>query len=68
LILETAGSEDPMEVECFKIRLKPDSLSTVRAWADRMKSEMPEVKKLLASEGIRLESVFLEDGPDGASL
>lgn len=57
-----------MEVECFKIRLKPDSLPTVREWAARMNSEMPEVRKLLASEGIVLESVFLEDGPEGASL
>lgn len=58
----------PMEVACIKIRLKPDSLETVRAWASRMTAEMNEVKKLLKNEGMSLESVFLEQGSEGDFL
>jgi len=57
-----------MEVECFKIRLKPGTLPLVREWAARLNSEMSEVKKLLQNEGMALESVFLEQGPEGDSL
>jgi hypothetical protein len=57
-----------MEVECFEVRLKPDSLPIVREWAARMNREMNEVKDLLKNEGISLESVFLKESPDGPSL
>jgi len=57
-----------MQVECFEVRLKPDSISIVRDWANRMNNEMTEVRKLLKSEGISLESVFLKETPEGASL
>lgn len=57
-----------MEVECFEVILKPDSISVVRDWAKRMNSEMAEVKDLLKSEGIALESVFLKETPESASL
>lgn len=57
-----------MEVECFEVRLKPESITIVREWASRMNKEMSEVKELLKSEGIVLESVFLKESADGASL
>jgi L-rhamnose mutarotase len=57
-----------MEVECFKLTLKSDSLPTVREWAARMKNEMTEVRELLKNEGIALESVFLEENEEGAAL
>jgi hypothetical protein len=57
-----------MEVECFKVTLKPDSLPTVREWAARMKSDITEVEALLKNEGITLESVFLDESENGASL
>jgi hypothetical protein len=57
-----------MEIECFEVPLKPDAIKLVREWAARLNNEMSEVKKLLKSEGILLESVFLREASDGASL
>jgi Family of unknown function (DUF6176) len=57
-----------MDVACYRIKLKPNSVAFVREWAARMNSEMTEVKKLLKKEGMSLESVFLETGADGDFL
>lgn len=57
-----------MDVECYKITLKPDALPIVREWAKRLKSEINEVRQLLKKEGIVVESVFLEEDKDGAHI
>jgi len=57
-----------MEVECFKVTLKSDSLPTLREWAERMRNEMSEVKRLLKSEGIIVESIFLDENEQSSSL
>ncbi|MBX3033561.1 MAG: hypothetical protein KF865_06510 [Bdellovibrionaceae bacterium] len=57
-----------MEVACYRIKLKPNSIPLVREWAARLNGEMSEVKKLLSDEGMALESVFLEKGSDGDFL
>lgn len=57
-----------MAVECHRIRLKPGSLPLVREWAKRLNDEMAEVRKLLRNEGMQVESVFLEESPEGEFL
>lgn len=57
-----------MEVECFKVKLKPNMVRLVREWSARLNSEMDEVRRLLKDEGMVLESVFLEQGKVGDFL
>ncbi len=57
-----------MEVECFKIKLQPNSIPLVREWAARLNSQLDQVKELLKKEGMTLESVFLEQSLDGDYL
>lgn len=57
-----------MEVTCYRIKLKPNSVPLVREWAARLNQEKDEVRKLLKDEGMTLESVFLEQGSDGDFL
>lgn len=57
-----------MEVECIKIKLKPDAIDIVREWAARLNKEMEVVKELLRNEGMALESVFLDQSSDGNFL
>lgn len=56
------------EVVCARVRLKPGSLPRVRAWAAHLNSHRGEALRTLDLEGVSLESVFLESGPDGDSL
>lgn len=57
-----------MEVQCLKIKLKPNSVSLVREWSARLNSEMDEVKQILKNEGMTVESVFLEQSTQGDFL
>ena len=52
--------ETIMEVTCYRIKLKPNSIPLVREWAARLNGEKAEVQALLKAEGMALESVFLE--------
>jgi len=57
-----------VEVACYRIQLKPGSVSAVREWSARLRSEIAEVRKLLKNEGMALESAFLEQSPQGDFL
>jgi hypothetical protein len=57
-----------MEVECIRVKLKPNALPLVEEWADRLNKEVGTVKQLLRNEGMALESVFLEETPEGKFL
>ncbi len=57
-----------MEVTCYRIKLKPNSIPLVREWAARLNKDMADVRKLLTAEGMALESVFLEQGSEGDFL
>jgi hypothetical protein len=57
-----------MEVECFKVKLKPNTVHLVREWSARLNSEMVDVRRLLKNEGMNLESVFLEQSNEGDFL
>ena len=57
-----------MEVECFKVRLNPNSLGLVREWSARLNANIKQVKTLLRNEGMSLESVFLEQSAEGDFL
>ena len=56
------------EVRCAKLRLKPGSLSRVREWAAELTRRRAEVMATLRDETVRIESAFLESGPNGDFL
>ncbi len=57
-----------METACVKVRLKPDSVDRVRAWAAELTRRGDEVLATLRDEEVAVESVFLEQSPDGDFL
>jgi Family of unknown function (DUF6176) len=57
-----------MDVECFRLKLKTNAIADIRTWAARLNREMKEVKQLLQTEGMILESVFLEQTSEGNFL
>lgn len=57
-----------MEVACYRIMLNPNSVPLIREWALRLIQEKDEVRNLLKNEGMILESVFLDQGPNGDFL
>lgn len=56
------------DVVCARVKLKPGSLPQVRAWAAHLHAHRAEALRTLDDEGVSVESVFLETGPDGDSL
>lgn len=56
------------EVRCTRLRLKPGSLSRVREWAAALTRRREEVMATLRDETVRVESAFLESGPNGDFL
>ncbi len=48
-----------MQTRCALIKLKPNALDRVTAWASTLKSRRQEVTETLAKEGVVLESAFL---------
>lgn len=55
-------------VRCVKIKLKPDSLPRVRAWAAEIDARRTEALATLQDEGVVLESFFLDSGEHGDYL
>lgn len=56
------------EVICVKVRLKPESLERVRAWAFEINTRRLEAMETLAREGVWIESVFLDSHAGGDDL
>jgi hypothetical protein len=50
-----------VETSCVRVRLVPGSLPRVREWATELNARRDEVLATLRDEGVRIESVFLED-------
>jgi hypothetical protein len=50
-----------VETVCVRVRLKPGSLSRVRAWAAELTARREEVLATLRDEGVVVESAFLVD-------
>jgi hypothetical protein len=50
-----------VETVCVRVRLKPGSLSRVRAWAAEPTARREEVLATLRDEGVVVESAFLVD-------
>ncbi len=50
------------------MRLKPGSLPRVREWAAELTRRRDEVMATLRDETVRVESAFLESGPEGDFL
>lgn len=57
-----------MEVACYRIQLKENMITKVKDWANRLNSEIIEVKVLLEKEGVTIESAFLEQSETGNFL
>ncbi len=57
-----------LELVCYRIKLKPDSIEKVKSWGAKLNSEHEEVAKLLKNEGIVIESAFLEQSSEGNFL
>lgn len=53
---------------CARIRLRPDSLPNVLAWAEYIDKHRDEALATLRAEGVALESVFLDSTADGDFL
>lgn len=58
----------PLEVAAARVRLQPDALPRVRAWAAHMAAHRDEALASLVSEGVVTESVFLDSTPSGDFL
>ena len=56
------------ETRCVKIRLKPDSIEKVRAWAKTLNERKDEALATLRDETVILEAVFLDQTTDGDFL
>ena len=57
-----------MPVQCARLRLKPGSLARVQEWAAELTRRRDEVLATLRDETVRVESAFLESGPEGDFL
>jgi hypothetical protein len=53
---------------CARVRLRTDSLATVREWAAHIAAHRDEALKSLEAEGVSIESVFLESTDEGDFL
>ena len=56
------------ETRCVKIKLKPDSLEKVRAWAQTINERKDESLATLRDESVILEAVFLNQNSEGDLL
>lgn len=56
------------EIVCAKIRIRSGYLDRVRSWAHEISSRRDEALMTLAAEGVTIESVFLDSGPEGDFL
>ena len=56
------------ETVCHRIKLKPNSLEKVYAWAKELNSRKEEALATLQDEGVSVESVFLEQTNEGDFL
>jgi fructose 1,6-bisphosphatase len=57
-----------METRAFRIKLKPNSVDRVRAWAEEIMRRKEEALETLQDEGVLLECFFLDRGDDGDYL
>jgi hypothetical protein len=49
-----------VDVKGVRIKLRPDSISKAKEWAEHINSGKAEVLSILRNEGINLEAVFLD--------
>jgi hypothetical protein len=56
------------ETRCVKIKLKPNSIEKVRAWARTIDERKEEALATLRDEGVMLETVFLDQTSEGDFL
>jgi len=59
---------NPTQTICNRIKLKPNSLARVTAWANEINSRSSEAFQTLLEEGVMVECAFLEQAVDGDYL
>jgi hypothetical protein len=57
-----------MNTHAFRIKLKPNSIDRVRAWAEEIMRREDEALETLRNEGVVLECFFLDRRDDGDYL
>ncbi len=50
-----------MQTRCVRIKLKPNALDKVRAWATELNARAGEAQEILKREGVVIESAFLDE-------
>ncbi len=50
-----------MQTHAFRIKLKPNSIEKVRAWAAELNARAGEAQEILKREGVVVESAFLDE-------
>lgn len=56
------------DISCGRIKLKPGSIERVREWAKTLNDRSAEALETMRNEGSLVESVFLDQCPDGDYL
>lgn len=56
------------KTRCVKIKLKPNSIEKVRAWANTINERKTEALATLRDESVILEAVFLDQNSEGNFL
>ena len=57
-----------LETRCVKVKLKPGSLSRVRAWANELNSRREEALETMRNESMVVEATFLDSTSEGDFL
>jgi hypothetical protein len=67
-VLEQALELNSRQILCGRIKIKEGMLKEVRAWFQTLSNRKEELLEAFASEGVELESVFLEHTSEGDFL
>lgn len=67
-VLEQALEKNSRQVLCGRIKIKNGALPEVRQWFQTLNHRRAELLEAFELEGVKLESVFLEQTPEGDFL
>jgi L-rhamnose mutarotase len=56
------------ETVLVKQEIRPEKVQDLKDWMDEVRNRMDEIVETLQDEGVKTESVFLEDSAQGAFL
>jgi hypothetical protein len=67
-VLDQALEKNSRQILCGRIKIKEGMLNEVRQWFQTLNNRKEELLEAFASEGVELESVFLENTAEGDFL